>query len=67
VRRTESIPSFRRIDLYGQLRSNPRLSVLLLLSLLHHAGVSLERNQVSKLTSPPAENLLRWVFYFPSL
>jgi hypothetical protein len=41
--------------------------VLLLLSLLHYAGMSLERNQVSKLTSPPAENLLRWVFYFPSL
>jgi hypothetical protein len=42
------------------LCSNLRVYVLLL-SLLHHAGVSLERSSTSSSNAHP-QNLLRWVF-----
>jgi len=42
------------------VRSNLHVSVLL--SLWPHVGVPLERNRDIKRTSPPADDLLAWVF-----
>jgi hypothetical protein len=44
-----------QIQAYDEIRSYLRMYVLL--SLLHHAGVCLERSQGFKLISPPAEIL----------
>jgi hypothetical protein len=62
----ENIPPLRELSFNDLFCSNLHVSVLLL-SWLHHAGVFVERSQISGPANPPAGSLPRWVFDFPAL